>query len=304
MAQGPCIVAAMWVGFVLCVAAGLAAGSSVATPAACPVEQDVEAELARLGAERGARPEITVVGDRMRVVLRDHDGATVGSREVEAPVACHERATVAAVLVATWMGIWPEAAKASSPAHATAGDSAPLNPATLSTPAAKSPADFGLAVLGAHDGNAFALGFALSANLAVAGRLRAFVAASATTERERKFDHATAGYTRPALEAGPALRFGGGRVSGDIGLSGRLGILVVRGKGLSENHSATHLTPGVGAQARVQMARRSFAPFAYAAGTYWLDQQTLTLDDPGAARSQLPRWDVAVGLGVLWALGW
>jgi hypothetical protein len=32
----------------------------------------------------------------------------LGSREVEAPASCHERATVAAVLVATWMGVWPE----------------------------------------------------------------------------------------------------------------------------------------------------------------------------------------------------
>jgi len=74
----------------------------------CPDPSEIEAQLVRLGVGGGTRPEITIADDRMRVVLRGQDGVTLGSREVEAPASCHERATVAAVLVATWMGVWPQ----------------------------------------------------------------------------------------------------------------------------------------------------------------------------------------------------
>jgi hypothetical protein len=295
----------MWVGFVLSMVAGLAANLEVTDLpelATCPTAREVEGELFRLGAERGGRPEITVTGNIMRVVLRSQEGTTVGSREVEAPVACHERATVAAVLVATWMGIWPEAGNGSErvpPAAKPAVISSPAPP----LPVARSTAEIGLAVEGAHDGNAPALGFALSASRALSGGLRAFVAASATTERDRSVGPATAGYMRPTLEAGPALRLGRGGVSGEIGLSGRLGFLILRGKDLPVTNSAMHVVPGVGAYVRLQLGRKSFVPFAFASGAYWLDQQTLTLDNNDTLRSTLPRWDAAAGVGVLWAPG-
>jgi hypothetical protein len=295
----------MWVGFALSVVAGLAANLEVTglpALATCPTEHEVEQELLRLGAERGARPEITVTGNIMRVVLRSQEGTTVGSREVEAPVACHERATVAAVLVATWMGIWPEAANGAEGAAPVA------KPAISSSTApplqiARSSAEIGLAVEGAYDGNAPALGLALSASRALSGGLRAFVAASATTERERSVGPATAGYMRPTLEAGPALRLGRVGVSGEIGLSGRLGLLILRGKDLPVPHSAMHVVPGVGAYVRLRLGGKSFVPFVFASGAYWLDQQTLTLDNDNTVRSTLPRWDAAAGVGVLWAPG-
>jgi hypothetical protein len=295
----------MWVGFALSVVAGLAANLEVTDLpdlAPCPTAREVEQELLRLGAERGARPEITITGNIMRVVLRSQEGKTVGSREVEAPVACRERATVAAVLVATWMGIWPEAANGAERAPPVS------EPKVISSPAppahvARSSVEIGLAVEGAHDGNAPALGLALSASRALSGGLRAFVAASATTERDRSVGPATAGYMRPTLEAGPALRLGRGGVSGEIGLSGRLGLLILRGKDLPVTNFAMHATPGVGAYVRLHLGRRSYVPFVFASGVYWLAHQTLTLDNDDTLRSTLPRWDAAAGVGVLWAPG-
>jgi hypothetical protein len=77
---------------------------------ACPSGQAIAAELDRLGASAAlaalGSPEVMVEGTKMRVVLRDRDGSIMGTREVAAPEACHERASVAAVFIAAWVGAW------------------------------------------------------------------------------------------------------------------------------------------------------------------------------------------------------
>ena len=76
----------------------------------CPSRDAVAAELDRLGAVAAlanlGSPEITVKDTKMRVVLRGRDGSTLGTREVAAPEDCNERATVAAVFIAAWVGAW------------------------------------------------------------------------------------------------------------------------------------------------------------------------------------------------------
>jgi hypothetical protein len=74
----------------------------------------VAAELERLGTAAAVAavgvPEIRVDGTSMRVALRGLDGKISGVREIAAPTACAERATVAAVLVSAWVGAWPAGA--------------------------------------------------------------------------------------------------------------------------------------------------------------------------------------------------
>jgi hypothetical protein len=86
------------------------AATVLPTSAACPSADSVAAELDRLGAFAAlaalGTPEVTIEGAKMHVVLRGHDGSILGSREVAAPEACHERAAVAAVFVAAWVGAW------------------------------------------------------------------------------------------------------------------------------------------------------------------------------------------------------
>ena len=65
---------------------------------------DATLALAALGS-----PEITIKDKKMHVVLRSPDGSMLGAREVAAPEACHERATVAAVFIAAWVGEWTTA---------------------------------------------------------------------------------------------------------------------------------------------------------------------------------------------------
>ena len=286
----------MWAGIVLAalVAGELAASQPEAPP--CPSPVEVASELTRVGAAGTAPPDIVVDGQRMRVVLRAADGATLGSREVEAPASCRERATVAAVLVATWMGIWPQGAEAASPAPPPApAPSAPPPPAD-----ARRPAEIGVAVFGAHDGNAAALGLALELRRRFWGPWGAFLAASATTERDRRVGPARASYLCPALDLGPALRLGRGRWQADLAAAARLGILVFRGRDLPVTHRTTHLVPGGAATVRLVLAGQRWSPFVVVGATYWLVRQELTLDDQPAT-AELPRWDAAAGLGLFWA---
>jgi hypothetical protein len=90
----------------------LLAGAAALPPegSVCPSGDAVAAELDRLGASTAlaalGSPEVTVKGKTMRVVLRGRDGSIIGAREVAAPDACRERASVAAVFLAAWVGVW------------------------------------------------------------------------------------------------------------------------------------------------------------------------------------------------------
>lgn len=311
---------AMWAGIVLvALVGGDHAADAQVQGLPCPGPADVDAELVRVGAIGVAPPVIEVIGDRMRVALRGLDGSSIGSREVEAPQTCHERATVAAVFVATWMGIWPKAPEGTrAPATAAAREPSqavvekpapppPSRPAEVTSdahpPAAlegRRSTEIGLALQGGHDGNAAALGIAIEARRPLVGPLLAWVGIRATTERDRTVGPAVGGYSRPAMEIGPALRLGHGRVQADLAAAGRLGILIVRGRDLPVAHVKAHVVPGAAAEARLVLAGKRLSPFAAVAAGYWFGQQQLTLDH-SAAKSDLPRWDVEAGLGIFWA---
>ncbi|HJX65535.1 MAG TPA: hypothetical protein VJ860_16465, partial [Polyangia bacterium] len=79
----------------------------------CPSADAIATELDRLGATAAlaalGSPEVTVKDTKMHVVLRGQDGSMLGARDVAAPEACNERATVAAVFIAAWVGEWTTA---------------------------------------------------------------------------------------------------------------------------------------------------------------------------------------------------
>jgi hypothetical protein len=132
--------------------------------------------------------------------------------------------------------------------------------------------------------------------------LRGFVGLSGTTEREKIVGLGRAGYTRPALEAGPLLGLGSGRVRAELGLSGRLGLLILWGKGLPVTHATTRAMPGAAASLRLVFVGRTLSPFFTVMGATWFGKETAILDD-NISTAELPRWDWQVGLGILWARG-
>jgi hypothetical protein len=285
----------------LVMAAEAAGRPASASEPRCPDDHDVDAELARLGATRGERPKISIEGDKMRVVLPGPGGATVGSREVEAPASCHERATIAAVLVATWMGIWPE-----TPEPAPASPPARVEPEPTTVLQTKEPGpsrtEIGLALTGAYDGNHLCPGATIEAGLALVGPLRGVVGLTATTERDKDVGSWRAGYTRPALELGGALVVGHGRIRGELGVAGLVGLLVLRGKDLPVAYVKTRGAAGAAANLRLIFAGRHLSPLITVGGTYWATKQTLTIEG-AAPTAELPRWDAQVGAGLLWSSG-
>src|SRR5207237_9274309 len=111
---------------------------------------------------------VTVVGDAMRVVLRDRTGATLGVREVAAPSGCAERVSLAAVLLVAWAKTWNETA---------------LAPATRSEPPAphrEREAEVGIAIGGSADGDARAPAGSLLAILQIYRALGAALTADIT----------------------------------------------------------------------------------------------------------------------------
>lgn len=281
----------MWAGFYFVAAIAVVAAPSGDAVAdfqqefACPSPAEIKSELVRVGAVGALPPRIELDGDRMRVVLHDRRGVAVGTRDVEAPPTCHERATAAAVLVATWMGIWPQAPGLAESSRAAVDESRSA---------------VGVTVAGAYDGNAPALGLAIDLRRRVRGSLWGMLAVSGTTARERSVGEvAKAVYLRPAVDLGPALRLGRG-LQVDVAASGRLGLVIVYGKGLPVSHTKLHVIPGVAANLRVIVPGKRFSPFVAAGGTWWFGTHNLTIDDVQAT-ADLPRWDLAAGLGFYWS---
>ena len=105
-----------------------AAAAAVAAAAAptCPERHDVEQEIDRLGAAPAlalkGTPDVSVDDGGMRIVLRGRDGKVLGKREVAAPEACQERAVVAAVVIAAWLGEWSAAEPRAAAAARAARD--------------------------------------------------------------------------------------------------------------------------------------------------------------------------------------
>jgi len=76
----------------------------------CPSGDAIAAELNRLGAGAAlsalGSSQVTIKDRTMHVVLLGRDGSLLGDREVAAPDDCNERAAVAAVFIAAWVGEW------------------------------------------------------------------------------------------------------------------------------------------------------------------------------------------------------
>ena len=291
----------MWVTLLVAAAVTSVAGPapSPSSEPACPEPTEVAAQLARLGVDTRAQPEITVVGGQMRVALRGEEGQTLGNREVAAPASCQERANVAAVLVATWMGVWPAASPPTPAPPPSLGET--RAPAATTPPAPR--LELAVALGGAYDGNALTPGLTLESRWRVGGPWRALLGLCGTLERDERMGTAgRAGYARPSLEAGAVLALGHGRVRGEMGLAGRLGLMLLRGKDLTVTHFAARAVPGVAGRLRLVLAGKAFSPFASVEGVYWLGRQHAILDDDDMT-VELPRWDAQAGLGVLWSRG-
>src|SRR3954468_6990166 len=186
---------------------GVAAGGASASRP-CPSTSQVDAELQRLGEsatlERLGDSEVTVVGETMRVVLRDRAGTTLGVREVVAPSGCAARVSLAAVLLVAWAKTWNETA---------------FVPATRPEPAAPlrgREVEVGIAVGGSADGDARAPAGSLLAVLQIHQALGAALTAGVAGQRQVPLGPGAATYVVSRLGGGLAVRVGSDFIWTDV----------------------------------------------------------------------------------------
>jgi hypothetical protein len=282
------------------------------TGTTCPSADAIAAELDRLGAVAAlailGSPEISVKDAKLHVVLRGQDGSMLGAREVAAPEVCNERATVAAVFIAAWVGEWTSAPMAEKQNARLEAPNHGVVPASSSVPlAAKEPkremrAEIAGLGFGTHDGDAGTFG----AGVLVGYRPRSALALAAlfegTGERQRTLGPGVAAYRSFRLGVGAGLLRKWGRVFGDVGIFPELTLLTLRGKQLQSGHSATAWGAAGDLRARLGFAWGRFAPFLLAGGSCALRGERLMLDD----RSQsitLSRWNVSAGAGLAFLFG-
>ena len=322
--------------------AGAAAVSSEGP--GCPSGDAVAAELDRLGVTPAlaalGSPEVAVEDKTMRVVLRGWDGSVVGAREVVAPDACHERASVAAVFIAAWVGVWstePEpdggrrraersGSTAESPGHGTGApprvlpppvsprpSTSPPTPPTSSPPRASVPSKptqsgWGPAVeiaglgFGTHDGNAAALGAGVLAGYRLGKSLAVSALVETVETRQTALGPGSADYRTSRLGVGLCVGHNWSRLFVDAGLFPELTMFTGSGQRLYTSHSATTWGAALDLRGRFGLAIGRFLPFVFAGGSGMLRAERLTLDD-SAQSTTLSRWSVSAGVGLAFLLG-
>lgn len=268
-----------------------AAPAVVPQPAVCPTAPQIDAELQRMGesatVDRLGASEVSVVGDVMRIVLRDGMGGTLGIREVAAPPECAKRVSVAAVLLAAWAKSWTETA---------------LAPEARPEPRAPRPAraaELGIAAGGSADGDARAMAAGLLAGLQIHEALALAMAADVTGQRQLGLGPGAATYQVSRLGLGVALRAQPGLSWMDVALLPQITRLSVDGKNLTTPRASAVWGASVEVRGRIGVRWRALAPFFSVAVNRALIRETLTLDDT-TDRARLSSWDIGVLVGVSW----
>ena len=277
----------------------------------CPERHAVEQELDRLGAapalaQKGT-PDISVDDSGMRIVLRGRDGKVLGMREIAAPAACQERAVVAAVVIAAWLGEW----SASAP-RAAAPAPPPATPVLVRAPAPRPAPPAGprprpridLAAFGSvvHDGNVGTWGAGGELAFGLGDRFSVTAQGHATGERTQPLGPGQAAYQTLGLGAGVSWRRPLGRtLLLDAGAGPEALRTALRGEKLSAPRDATAWSLAIATRIRLGLRVGSVVPFVYGGAAYALTQAKLTLDDRRDTLT-LSRWNLAAGLGLLFSL--
>jgi len=280
-------------------------------PPGCPERRAVEQELDRLGAPpalaQTGTPDVSVDAGGMRIVLRGRDGKVLGMREVAAPEACQERAVVAAVVIAAWLGEWSAAEPgAAAPAPPSAPSVLVRAPALPPAPSAgaRAPARIELAAFGSvvHDGDVGTwaaggeLAYGLGDRFSVTGR------GHATGERTQALGPGQAAYRSLGFGAGISWRRWLSRaVLLDAGGGPEALRTALRGEGLSAPRDGTAWSLAIDARIRLGLRLGPVVPFVQGGAAYLLATPKLTLDDRPETLT-LSRWNVAAGLGLLFSL--
>jgi hypothetical protein len=295
----------------------------------CPAAADVEERLLALAAPTtageapGDEVRLDERPDRSLEITLIHRGAIRARKMLPPSLNCAERAEMAAVALAVWEerlrsgvslhveGLSGEPPAASSEGlERTAPEPAPEAVARATTPI-PAPASggwiesVGIGVLGVARGPTAGARIDLRGATA-AGRWRPRLSLAALGPERLDFPPGRASWTRLFGVAGAELVLWrravpehGARAAWALaaGAGVVLGVVDVRGQAFADNRGTASFDAGAELAVRVEAGLAPWRPWLGAGFLSWLRAQDAVLSGASETRS-LPRWDVAVALGI------
>ena len=298
--------------------AGVAATAvTVGSDSQCPSADAVREALESLGGRNAPRPASATVGsrgDRLTVELSWPEDSQSETRELTVESDCDSRAQSAAVIIASWLGILPEATLVSTPLGAppvvipnlrTVPREPEKTPAVESSTITRSietparPFEVELAVadgepsgrpplhawrswlgvsLGGVAGGGVVPGLRVELLRArsSAGFDLGWVASTlASMPRSKSLDGGTSSWIRPAVGLASTASFGGPRLRLAMDLGPLVGLTVAWGSGYPSNQTDASPTWGVTGGLRLQLALASSRLWGELRVVDWLHAQSL-----------------------------
>jgi hypothetical protein len=265
----------------------------------CPTPQAVDARLRPLLAADPATPSGAVhlerEGGALHLALYATDGRVTARRTIEGTHSCEALADAAAVIVAAWHSgadARPLLA-AEAPAHADLRTALPA-PAVSAGSAWGLGAAGGLSLAGTSPAATAALTIV---NAPLPGR--PWLGRLGVVYQGPREDALTSGklrWQRWALELGPQLQGGAGRLGWAVHAGGALGLTRLQGVGLTDARDQRDLGLGVVGGARLSLGRSGLRPFVELGLTGWPTR--LVAYEGGAGRQRaIPRFEGRLTLG-------
>lgn len=268
--------------------ATIAASVQVQGPSRCPTPSEVAAVLTDLlPATEPALPDVAWIeaaDDSLQIDLRSTDGDELASRRLTSAGTCGDRATIAAVVIASWI-----AERNPDLSLRQAGPRAPVAPAPLPAPVTKT--DAPAAPPGPENTREFDLSLALGTSASRAGfvgaarletslrgrhfGLHAGFAAETAHDESILVGHVSWRRFGPWL--GPLYTITRRPITVDARAGFILGFTSIAGHGFDVDRQARALAPGLALASRLSATRGWIRPWIEIGGQLWLSPQEITI---------------------------
>jgi len=298
------------------------AAVSVFPEEGCPASDAIDANLERLGAlallTRLGTAEVMVQEPSLHVSFLDRRGRSLGVRVVKVTSDCGTRATLAAAVIAAFVGDWaqtkladavstPAAPPTVNPASAAAAQTA-ANRNQQGEPAAKKTApmaldrptwqaELGVVAFGVHDGDAGGLGFGVRANLTRGAYLASAVVEGAL-DREQPLGDGQGAYRFLRAGLGLGVRSQWPSIFWDTTVVPMVERLSLQGRNVIAPKDATDWGFVLAGHASLGWNGPRFRPFLFVGASYSIPGQQMTLTDGNVKPVPLSSVNVEAGLGV------
>lgn len=301
------------------------AAVSVFPEGGCPASDAIDANLERLGAlallTQLGTAEVRVQEPSLHVSFLDRRGSSLGVRVVKVTSDCGTRATLAAAVIAAFVGEWAQTKLAdavSTPAApptvnpaSTAAAQAAANRNQQGEPAAKKPAaaqpmtlarrpwqaELGVVAFGIHDGDAGGLGFGVRANLN-RGAYLASALVEGSLDREQPLGDGQGAYRFLRAGLGLGVRWQWPGIFWDTTVVPMVERLSLQGRNVIAPKDVTDWGFVLAGHALLGWNGPRFRPFLFVGASYSTPGQRMTLTDGNVKPVPLSSVNVETGLGV------